>query len=87
MARWQQCRVLLIPLLPLKLECQQCRCKDGIEGCLQELVKLNLQSEEAVRYIGNFRYILIPEIINKFTTVMSDPVRAKHVQVFKLKLK
>jgi hypothetical protein len=40
-----------------------------------------------VRYIGNFRYILIPEIINKFMTVMSDPVRAKHVQVFKLKLK
>jgi hypothetical protein len=40
-----------------------------------------------VKYIGNFRYILIPEIINKFMTVMSDPVRTKHVQVFKLKLK
>jgi hypothetical protein len=25
--------------------------------------------------------ILIPEIINKFMTVMSDPVRAKHVSV------
>jgi hypothetical protein len=25
--------------------------------------------------------------MNKFMTVMSDPVRAKHVQVFKLKLK
>jgi hypothetical protein len=32
-----------------------------------------------VRQLGNFRYILIPEIINKFMTVMSDPVRAKHV--------
>jgi hypothetical protein len=40
-----------------------------------------------VRYIGNFRYILIPDFINKFMTLMSDPVRAKHVQVFKLKLK
>jgi hypothetical protein len=40
-----------------------------------------------VRQLGNFRYILIPEIINKFMTVMSDPVRAKHVLVFKLKLK
>jgi hypothetical protein len=40
-----------------------------------------------VRYIDNFHYILIPEIINKFMTVMSDPVRAKHVQVFKFKLK
>jgi hypothetical protein len=39
------------------------------------------------RQLGNFRYILIPEIINKFMIVMSDPVRAKHVQVFKLKLK
>jgi hypothetical protein len=40
-----------------------------------------------VRQLASFRYILISEIINKFTTVMSDPVRAKHVQVFKLKLK
>jgi hypothetical protein len=34
-----------------------------------------------------FRYILIPEIINKLMTVMSDLVRANHVQVLKLKLK
>jgi hypothetical protein len=40
-----------------------------------------------VRQLGNFRYNLIPEIINKFMTIMSDPVRAEHVQVFKLKLK
>jgi hypothetical protein len=50
--------------------------------------KWELEREEAyVRQLGNFRYILITEIINKFMTVMSDPVRAKHVQVFKLKLK
>jgi hypothetical protein len=48
-------------------------------------LKNNRNSRWSVRYIGNFR--LIPEIINKFMTVMSDPVRAKHVQVFKLKLK
>jgi hypothetical protein len=41
----------------------------------------------AVRNLGNFRYILIPEIINSFMTVTSDPVRAKYVQVFKLKFK
>jgi hypothetical protein len=41
----------------------------------------------AVRKLGNFRYILIPEIINMFMTNMSDPVRAKHVLVFKLNLK
>jgi hypothetical protein len=50
--------------------------------------KWELEREEAyVRQLDNFRYILITEIINKFMTVMSDPVRAKHVQVFKLKLK
>jgi hypothetical protein len=37
--------------------------------------------------LGNFRYILIPEIINMFMTNISDPVRAKHVLVFKLNLK
>jgi hypothetical protein len=41
----------------------------------------------AVRKLGNFRYILIPEIINKFMTNISDPVRTKHVHVFKLNLK
>jgi hypothetical protein len=40
-----------------------------------------------VRILGNFRYILIPEIINMFMTNMSDPVRVKHVLVFKLNLK
>jgi hypothetical protein len=40
-----------------------------------------------VRKLGNFRYILIPEIINMFMTNMSDPVKAKHVLVFKLNLK
>jgi hypothetical protein len=40
-----------------------------------------------VRKLGNFLYILIPEIINMFMTNMSDPVRAKHVLVFKLNLK
>jgi hypothetical protein len=40
-----------------------------------------------VRNLGNFRYILIAEIINSFMTVISDPVRAKYVQVFKLKFK
>jgi hypothetical protein len=40
-----------------------------------------------VRKLGNFRYILIPEIINMFMTIMSDPVKAKHVLVFKLNLK
>jgi hypothetical protein len=40
-----------------------------------------------VRKLGNFRYILISEIINMFMTHMSDPVRAKHVLVFKLNLK
>jgi hypothetical protein len=40
-----------------------------------------------VRELGNFRYILIPEIINMFMTIMSDPVKAKHVLVFKLNLK
>jgi hypothetical protein len=44
-------------------------------------------SHEIVRQLGNFWYILIPEIINKFMTNMSDPVRAEHVHVFKLKLK
>jgi hypothetical protein len=39
-----------------------------------------------VRKLGNFRYILIPEIINMFMTNMSDPVRAKNVLVFKLNL-
>jgi hypothetical protein len=43
--------------------------------------------QELVRQLGNFRYILIPEIINKFMTIMSDPVRAEHVHMFKLKLK
>jgi hypothetical protein len=41
----------------------------------------------AVRKLGNFWYILIPEIINMFMTHISDPVRAKHVLVFKLNLK
>jgi hypothetical protein len=49
--------------------------------------RANRGVERYVRYVGNFRYILIPKIINKLMTVMSDPVRAKHVQVFKLKLK
>jgi hypothetical protein len=40
-----------------------------------------------VRKLGNFRYILIPEIINMFMTIMSDSVKAKHVLVFKLNLK
>jgi hypothetical protein len=40
-----------------------------------------------VRKLGNFWYILIPEIINMFMTNISDPVRAKHVLVFKLNLK
>jgi hypothetical protein len=40
-----------------------------------------------VRKLGNFRYILIPEIINKFMTNISDPVRTKHVHVFKLNFK
>jgi hypothetical protein len=40
-----------------------------------------------VRQLGNFRYILIPEIINKFMTNISDPVRTKYVHVFKLNLK
>jgi hypothetical protein len=40
-----------------------------------------------VRKLGNFRYILIPEIINKFMINISDPVRTKHVHVFKLNLK
>jgi hypothetical protein len=40
-----------------------------------------------VRQLGNFRYILIPEIINTFMTNISDPVRAKHVHVFKLNFK
>jgi hypothetical protein len=40
-----------------------------------------------VRKLGKFRYILIPEIINMFMTNISDPVRAKHVLVFKLNLK
>jgi hypothetical protein len=40
-----------------------------------------------VRQPDNFRYILIPEIINVFMTNISDPVRAKHVHVFKLNLK
>jgi hypothetical protein len=41
----------------------------------------------AVRQLGNFRYILIPEINNMFMTNISDPVRAKHVHVFKLNFK
>jgi hypothetical protein len=41
----------------------------------------------AVRKLVNFRYILIPEIINKFMTIISDPVRTEHVHVFKLNLK
>jgi hypothetical protein len=48
---------------------------------------LKAAGEGAVRKLGNFRYILIPEIINMFMTNMSDPVRAKHVLVFKLNLK
>jgi hypothetical protein len=40
-----------------------------------------------VRKLGKFRYILIPEIINTFMTNISDPVRAKHLLVFKLNLK
>jgi hypothetical protein len=44
-------------------------------------------SADYVRKLGNFRYILIPEIVNMFMTHMSDPVRAKHVLVFKLNLK
>jgi hypothetical protein len=40
-----------------------------------------------VRKLGKFRYILILEIINTFMTNISDPVRAKHVLVFKLNLK
>jgi hypothetical protein len=40
-----------------------------------------------VRKLGNFRYILIPEIINKFMTNISDPVRTKYMHVFKLNLK
>jgi hypothetical protein len=42
---------------------------------------------QIVRELGNFRYILIPEIINTFMTNISDPVIAKHVLVFKLNLK
>jgi hypothetical protein len=45
------------------------------------------QTDTSVRKLGNFRYILIPEIINKFMTNISDPVRTKHVHVFKLILK
>jgi hypothetical protein len=45
------------------------------------------QALAPVRKLGNFRYILIPEIINMFMTHISDPVRAKHVLVFKLNLK
>jgi hypothetical protein len=41
----------------------------------------------AVRQLGNFRYILISEINNTFITNISDPVRAKHVHVFKLNFK
>jgi hypothetical protein len=44
-------------------------------------------TEESVRKLGNFRYILIPEINNTFMTIISDPVRAKHVHVFKLNFK
>jgi hypothetical protein len=43
--------------------------------------------EDGVRKLDNFRYILIPEIINMFMTNISDPVIAKHVLVFKLNLK
>jgi hypothetical protein len=42
---------------------------------------------DGVRKLGNFRYILIPEIINRFMTIISDPVRTEHVHVFKLNLK
>jgi hypothetical protein len=44
-------------------------------------------TEESVRKLGNFRYILIPEINNTFMTIISDPVRAKHVHVFNLNFK
>jgi hypothetical protein len=40
-----------------------------------------------VTKLGNFRYILITEIINTFMTIISDPVKTKHVHVFKLNLK
>jgi hypothetical protein len=46
-----------------------------------------MDSFKDVRKLGNFRYILIPEIINMFMTNMSDPVKAKNVLVFKLNLK
>jgi hypothetical protein len=51
------------------------------------LEKAQLYVAMDVRKLGNFRYILIPEIINMFMTNISDPVRAKHVLVFKLNLK
>jgi hypothetical protein len=44
-------------------------------------------AEGPVRQLGNFRYILIPEINNTLMTNISDPVRAKHVHVFKLNFK
>jgi hypothetical protein len=44
-------------------------------------------TELLVRKLGNFRYILISEIINMFMTNISDLVRAKHVLVFKLNIK
>jgi hypothetical protein len=53
------------------------------EGCILE----NKLTTDDVRKLGNFRYILIPEIINKFMTIISDPVRTEHVHVFKLNLK
>jgi hypothetical protein len=44
-------------------------------------------TETDVRQLGNFWYILIPEIIYTFMTNISDPVRAKYVHVFKLNFK
>jgi hypothetical protein len=52
-----------------------------------ETTRYSIYIDENVRQLGNFRYILIPEIINKFMTNISDPVRTKHVHVFKLNLK
>jgi hypothetical protein len=48
---------------------------------------INEGQQVFVRKLGNFRYILIPGIINMFMTNISDPVREKHVLVFKLNLK
>jgi hypothetical protein len=58
--------------------------RDTLDKCCATFVGWELIT---VRNLGNFRYILIPEIINTFMTNISDPVIAKHVLVFKLNLK